>query len=77
MGIKAAAIPTHQRNDAMKLFRHLWQRIFIWTFLLVMLSNLLAFFLFLRSAAWKRIVIPAGCSILAICASECVRGLRA
>ncbi len=30
----------------MKLFRHLWQRIFIWTFLLVMLSNLLAFFLF-------------------------------
>ncbi len=29
---------------------------------------LLAFFLFLRSAAWKRIVIPAGCSILAICA---------
>ncbi len=30
----------------MKLFRHLWQRIFIWTFLLVMLSNLLTFFLF-------------------------------
>ncbi|CUX04605.1 GGDEF family protein [Agrobacterium fabacearum S56] len=29
---------------------------------------LLAFFLFLRFAAWKRIVIPAGCSILAICA---------
>ncbi|MDR5012406.1 EAL domain-containing protein [Agrobacterium fabacearum] len=29
---------------------------------------LLAFSLFLRSAAWKRIVIPAGCSILAICA---------
>ncbi|MFK4259656.1 bifunctional diguanylate cyclase/phosphodiesterase [Agrobacterium tumefaciens] len=28
---------------------------------------LLAFFLFLRSA-WKRIVIPAGCSIVAICA---------
>ncbi|KQY40959.1 diguanylate phosphodiesterase [Rhizobium sp. Root491] len=37
-------------------------------FAVAWVSFLLAFFLFLRSAAWKRIVIPAGCSIVAICA---------